>query len=367
MGYRIARLTAAIAFLAALTALLPPAVEAQEDLRFERPRLPLSLRARMEQRRAYLREILPPGVDLHRYVADRSTTWIPGSTVRVAFQRGSEKRLREIAEVAARWTRHAHLTLDFRDGAGYRRWSKDATSYGADIRVAFDCSGYWSVVGDDAVDPLATRPHEASMCLQNLDVSPPIDWQATVLHEFGHALGFHHEHQRPGDGCEREFRWDDDPGYVPELDKEKGRYGPDDSDRRPGLFTLLGGPPNYWSPQEVRQNLKDLESSSAYVKSPKLDRKSIMMYSFPEWMLEKEERSRCYIRSNLNLSDEDKKGAVRVYPKSKAAIREIIKKRIDALQKLVASDKIPVSLKRFYEDRLKQIRQQLAELDATGR
>ena len=38
----------------------------------------------------------------------------------------------------------------------------------------------------------------------------PDDWEATVLHEFGHAIGFLHEHQSLNSTCEEEFRWDNE-------------------------------------------------------------------------------------------------------------------------------------------------------------
>lgn len=61
-------------------------------------------------------------------------------------------------------------------------------------------------------------PNVASMNLQEFDETLPDDWQAIVLHEFGHVLSFEHKHQNPNSSCEQEYRWDDEPGYVPTKD-----------------------------------------------------------------------------------------------------------------------------------------------------
>ena len=71
------------------------------------------------------------------------------------------------------------------------------------------------MVGNDSIDPTIVGAGEASMNFGGFAQGPPPGWEATVLHEFGHALGFQHEHQLPVGGCDLEFRWEDDPGYQP--------------------------------------------------------------------------------------------------------------------------------------------------------
>ena len=51
----------------------------------------------------------------------------------------------------------------------------------------------WSMVGTDAED--LTSPREPTMML-NLRGYPPELQQSLVIHQFGHALGLEHEHQR---------------------------------------------------------------------------------------------------------------------------------------------------------------------------
>lgn len=64
----------------------------------------------------------------------------------------------------------------------------------ADIRITFARGSSWSQLGKSSTGP----EHEASMQLGWLDSSTP-EWEfrRVVTHEFGHALGFIHEHQSP--------------------------------------------------------------------------------------------------------------------------------------------------------------------------
>src|SRR5690349_10941147 len=99
------------------------------------------------------------------------------------------------------------------------------------------------------------------MNFEGFDVQLPQDWRGVVLHEFGHALGLEHEHQHPVQPCD--FRWEDDPGYTPTTDRF-GQFTPDEAGRKPGIYTLLGGPPNRWSREMVDFNLRKLPDSSAF-------------------------------------------------------------------------------------------------------
>ncbi len=112
-----------------------------------------------------------------------------------------------------------------------------------------------------------------------------------MIHEFGHAFGFEHEHQNPIGGCDDEFRWKDDPGYLPTTDTA-GEYIQDSQNKRPGIYTVLGGPPNSWLQAKVDFNLRQLPDSHAYMIGP-FDRNSIMKYYFPTWMFASGEQSRC--------------------------------------------------------------------------
>ncbi|MBD3919070.1 hypothetical protein H8B09_09915 [Paenibacillus sp. PR3] len=63
------------------------------------------------------------------------------------------------------------------------------------VRISFDNSGYWSVIGTDI---LSVPQDKATMNLGGLQVdTPDREFRRVVRHETGHTLGFMHEHQRP--------------------------------------------------------------------------------------------------------------------------------------------------------------------------
>lgn len=196
-------------------------------------------------------------------IRSRQHRWAPGATIKVAFYGGNDKLYSQIERIAKEWTGtdRANVTLSFKDGQGkYRLWSPDDKEYRGDIRVGFNGAAYgdyWSLVGIDSRDDTIKggAANQQSMNLQGFDKKFPADWEVTVLHEFGHAMGFEHEHQSPAAKCG--FRFDDDPGYV----KTKDAYGwftLDEKSRRPGLYTYLGGYSNFWAKAKVDQNLKQL-------------------------------------------------------------------------------------------------------------
>jgi hypothetical protein len=136
-----------------------------------------------------------------------------------------------------------------------------------------------------------------------------------VLHEFGHALGFQHEHQNPGDSCDSEFRWFDDAGYVPTRESD-GHYVRDSKQRYPGIYTVLGGPPNEWPRSKADYNLRQLAMDGTIASAR--DRLSVMHYSFPAWMFKSGSNSPCCVTENTRLSDNDKLAMRLAYPSGAA-------------------------------------------------
>lgn len=62
------------------------------------------------------------------------------------------------------------------------------------IRLTLAGSGYWSYLGTDILSIPAGQP---TMCLQGFSLSTPdSEYDRVVPHEFGHAMGFPHEHER---------------------------------------------------------------------------------------------------------------------------------------------------------------------------
>jgi hypothetical protein len=84
------------------------------------------------------------------------------------------------------------------------------------------------------------------------DATAEDEYSRVVLHEFGHALSCIHEHQSP----KFDRRWNTD-----------------------AVMRYFQGPPNFWSPADIRHNVLSKYSPSG-ISATQFDPKSIMLYSF---------------------------------------------------------------------------------------
>ena len=167
---------------------------------------PNRIQARLEQRTRSLSHVTSPKSGVHpQFVIRLTKLWATGQTVKIAFRGGDKVLHQKIADTVSEWTQYANLTFDFglNPATGqYRTWKRTDTAFAADIRVSFDQDGYFSLVGNDSVNRSITKPGEESLNLQGFDQSLPSDWKAVAQHEFGHAIGFEHEHQGPVAMCD---------------------------------------------------------------------------------------------------------------------------------------------------------------------
>jgi Astacin (Peptidase family M12A) len=167
-----------------------------------------------------------------RAVFEFRKRWINGSTLRVRFMGGNASQKALAKEQAMWWTDHANLVFDFNDAPD------------AEIRIAFDPSdGAWSYVGTDCRSIPLNQP---TMNLGFMD-------GGTAGHEFGHAIGLGHEHQNPAGGIE----WNEEV-----------------------VIRELGGPPNFWPPDQVRHNVLE-KYAVDQIRGTTFDADSIMLYAFP--------------------------------------------------------------------------------------
>lgn len=290
--------------------------------------------------------------DVPQYViVEASRRWSTERVISVAFNGGSDAVLAQIADVAQDWVRlsGAGLRFQFKDRQGrFLRWAATDVLHAADIRIAFktgrDDGGYWSLVGRESINAtlVGGGPGQASMNLAGMDARLPTDWQTVVRHEFGHALGFQHEHQSPAGGCD--FRFDDDPGYVPEL--INGRYQPNLNGKRPGLYTALSGLPNAWKVPEVDHNLRRLQNSRAYSIGP-FDKQSIMKYRFEAAMFLSGHNSPCFTDEgdNNSLSSQDIVGVRSAYPTDDGALAALSRQGAAAALALSSLPNAPESVR----------------------
>ena len=315
--------------------------------------LPDDVVASIEVRDAW-RKRATSGTDGLEFIISDLAKWPPGSTVRVAFLDGDADLHADIASATRQITESCNLTLDFGlNGATgeYRRWTEEDTAHAAEIRVSFDLGGYWSLVGTDSNDrsigtqggPIGGGPAQRSLNLGGFTTDRPTDWEGTVRHEFLHALAFHHAHQNMRGPCESEFRWEDDPGYVPTKD-ENGVFIPDPDGRAPGIYTYLAGPPNGWPRQKVDHNLRT-EDDPATVVGP-FDPDSVMLYRFEPFFYKRTPSPCAPTGNGVDISSGDKRGLHLLYPGIAAEVAVIAaraNRALDAIGARQESDGGPMS------------------------
>ncbi len=268
---------------------------------------PDKIQARLEARNRERARDIPSSVNglARELVFEDLKLWRIGE-LKVSFKGGNPELLSKIAEAASAWTEFGNISFDFgydENNGSFRGWTEDDTSH---IRVGFDSPGYWSLVGTDSSDPVIVGPGEITLNLEGFDVELPSNWRGVVIHEFGHALGFHHEHQTPALECD--FDWNK-------------------------LYEYLGGPPNYWPKWKVDHNLRQLQSGGMMYSAH--DKHSIMHYSFPSWMFITGEDSPCFTVENTDLSETDKEMMEEAYPFDEELIAMTDEDRIENLKTLI--------------------------------
>ena len=160
----------------------------------------------------------------------------------------------------------------------------------AELRIGFlSRNGSWSTIGTDA---LTIGQQERTMNFGwNIDVPGP-NGLDTAIHEIGHALGFHHEHQNPNAG----IVWNEDAVYD--------------------YFARTQIPP--WDRATTNRNILD-KIDPMTVDGSAWDPNSVMHYALASGLIIEPARFSSGLTPQPGLSQKDREVVKRLYPDGGAA------------------------------------------------
>lgn len=220
-----------------------------------------------------------PGIS--RAVFQPSKKWVPGQQIRVRFLDGNEFVRNKVIKYAEIWEEFANIDFVF------------VESGPAEIRVSFNMDkGSWSFFGkDSAIQSYVKRGNESEFVRNNTGASMNFGWfndrtsdeefRRTTLHEFGHALGLHHEHQNKN----QNIQWNEEAVYD--------------------YFAKEG-----WSREKTYSQVLKRYGNDSEISNGVYDPLSIMHYYYPPELM----KGGRVIHKNTELSDNDKAIIAEMYP-----------------------------------------------------
>lgn len=235
-----------------------------------------------------------------RGLADNFYLWNIGATIKVRFLNGDAEQQAKVMALAKEWEKHANI-----------KFVKTDTEP-SNVRVEFsEAPENYSLLGTDANQ---ADPEEHTMHLELGLFKDPARLKRTVVHEFGHALGFMHEHSSPISGIE----WNKDTMY-----KQYAQFG--------------------WDKQMVDAQIFRVYDKR-YTNGTKYDPKSIMHYPIPAWHT----TNGYHVGWNTELSEGDKELAALMYPYKGDRANEVPRINIlDFTTTLVKPDKAAGGINMF--------------------
>jgi len=111
--------------------------------------------------------------------------WAASRAIKISFIDGEGSVIDRVKKQAEAWLDYINLKFEWSDSNG-------------EIRITFKDEGSWSYIGTSS---LSIPAGEATMCFGWLTpTESETEYSRVVKHEFGHALGFPHEHSHPQAG-----------------------------------------------------------------------------------------------------------------------------------------------------------------------